>query len=156
MRYLLKEKGYVETYHENKAHSNILERVYEIDGIDYVCLNGQFTSGGVMNWFYKVSDFKLENNILYIPEFMPNPSLKIKNLEIDNKLFFYSVDTKKEINYQSKTRKANIIFSKNGNGYTTTKITLPVPWIENLDLTPENKEVLLELKNNEIIIKKIK
>lgn len=154
MKYLLKEKGYVETQHEDKKHSDILERVYEFNGVDYVCLKGEFTSRGVINWFYKISDFRLENNVLYIPEYLPNPALKLKNLEIDNKLFGYSVDTKKELNYQAKTRKANIIFGKNGNGYTTTKIALPVPWIEKINLTPENREVIIKLENNEIIIKK--
>lgn len=156
MKYVLKEKGYVQTHNEDKKYSNLLVRVYEIDSVDYICLGGNSSSAGVVNWFYKISDFKLENNILYIPEEMPNPVLKIKNLEIDNKLFHYSVDVKKEVNYQAKTRKANIIFSKNGNGFTTTKITLPVPWVESLNLTPEDKEVIIELKNNEITIKKNK
>ena len=53
------------------------------------------------------------------------------------------------------TRKANIIFSKNGNGFQTTKITLPVGWVKELGATVEDKEVTITLKNKKIeIIKK--
>lgn len=52
-------------------------------------------------------------------------------------------------------RKANIIFSKNGNGFSTTKITLPVGWVRELGASLEDKEVVLVLDNKKIeIIKK--
>ena len=51
-------------------------------------------------------------------------------------------------------RKANIMFNKNGKGYTTTRITLPVPWIKEMGLNEFNKEVLIEYDNNKITIKK--
>lgn len=52
-------------------------------------------------------------------------------------------------------RKANIIFSKNGNGFVTTKITLPVGWVKELGATAEDKEVIIKFDNKRIeIIKK--
>ena len=51
-------------------------------------------------------------------------------------------------------RDANIIWGKNGNGSATTKITLPVPWVRKLGFTEDKKEETLELKDNEILIRK--
>lgn len=52
-------------------------------------------------------------------------------------------------------RKAKVLFNKNGNGYTTTRITLPVPWIQELDLNPEDRDVKITLKDKKIIIEKL-
>lgn len=51
-------------------------------------------------------------------------------------------------------RKANIMFNKNGNGNLTTRITLPVPWIKDMGLNENNREVLIEYNNEKITIKK--
>lgn len=51
-------------------------------------------------------------------------------------------------------RKAKIIFSKNGQGATTTKITLPVSWIKELGFDKADREVTIELDENKIIIRK--
>lgn len=51
-------------------------------------------------------------------------------------------------------RKANVIFGKNGNGFVSTKISLPVPWIKKLGFTEDNKNAIISLKNNKIIIEK--
>ena len=51
-------------------------------------------------------------------------------------------------------RKANIMFNKNGKGYTTTRITLPVPWIKDMGLNETNKEVIIEYEDEKITIKK--
>ena len=51
-------------------------------------------------------------------------------------------------------RKANIMFNKNGNGNLTTRISLPVPWIKEMELDENNREVVIEFENNEIKIKK--
>lgn len=61
---------------------------------------------------------------------------------------------KEEIKKQDKIRKANIIFAKNGNGFVTTKITLPVPWIKKLGFDIENRNAIIELNDNKIVIKK--
>lgn len=53
-----------------------------------------------------------------------------------------------------KIRKTNIIFSKNGQGYTTTKIVLPVPFVKALGLTENDRSAIIELKKDKIIIKK--
>ena len=37
-------------------------------------------------------------------------------------------------------RNVNVSFGKNGNGFTTTRITLPVPWIRKMEFTENNKE----------------
>lgn len=51
-------------------------------------------------------------------------------------------------------RKANVIFAKNGNGYVTNRITLPVPWVKQLGITEEEREVKIILEDDKIIIEK--
>ena len=51
-------------------------------------------------------------------------------------------------------RKANVIFAKNGNGYVTNRITLPVPWVKELGITEEEREVKIILEDDKIIIEK--
>ena len=51
-------------------------------------------------------------------------------------------------------RVANIIFSKNGNGFQTTKITLPVGWVKELGADQNNKEVIIILNDKKIEIMK--
>lgn len=51
-------------------------------------------------------------------------------------------------------RKANMIFNKNGNGFDTTKITIPVGWAKKLGFTRENKSGILILKDDEIVLRK--
>ncbi len=53
-------------------------------------------------------------------------------------------------------RNVKIIWGKNGNGFASTRITLPVPWAKKLGFTEEDKEALIELKDNEVIIRKNK
>lgn len=61
----------------------------------------------------------------------------------------------KKINKQNdKIRKANMMFNKNGNGADTTRITIPVVWAKQLGFTPENREGILTLDENKIILKK--
>lgn len=52
-------------------------------------------------------------------------------------------------------RKAKILFSKNGNGFTTTKISLPLSWIRALDFNENDKQALIELDFDKIIIRKV-
>lgn len=59
------------------------------------------------------------------------------------------------INKRNKNiRKANIMFNKNGNGFTTTRITIPVGWTKELGFSEEDKEAKISLDNNKIIIEK--
>lgn len=51
-------------------------------------------------------------------------------------------------------RKTNIQFAKTGRGSTTTRITLPVPWVKQLGLTQDDREVTIILEQDRIIIKK--
>ena len=52
------------------------------------------------------------------------------------------------------SRTTNIIFNKNGNGYVTNKITIPVPWIKELGFTDTDREAFIEIEDNKIIITK--
>lgn len=54
----------------------------------------------------------------------------------------------------SESRNANIIFNKNGNGFLSTKIALPVPWIKELGFTENDKKALIKIENGKIIIEK--
>ena len=54
-------------------------------------------------------------------------------------------------------RDTKIIWNKNGNGYDSTKISLPVPWVREMGFSKEDgdvKNVKMEFKNNQIIISK--
>lgn len=51
-------------------------------------------------------------------------------------------------------RKANMIFNKNGRGFPTIKITLPVGWIREMGFTENDREAVIEFKDKEIKIKK--
>ena len=51
-------------------------------------------------------------------------------------------------------RKAKMIFSKNGNGFDTIKINIPVGWAKELGFSKEDREGIIILENNKIIIKK--
>lgn len=51
-------------------------------------------------------------------------------------------------------RNANVIFNKNGNGFVSTKITLPVPWVKELGFSEIDKNAIIEIENEKIIIRK--
>lgn len=53
-------------------------------------------------------------------------------------------------------RTAKINFNRNGQGFLSPKLTLPVPFVESLGLTEDNREVVIEYdkKANKIIISK--
>ena len=53
-----------------------------------------------------------------------------------------------------KRRNANMIFNKNGNGFDTTKITIPVVWAKELGFTKDDKTAILKFDGNKIIIEK--
>ena len=52
-------------------------------------------------------------------------------------------------------RIAKVLFSKNGNGFRSTKITLPVPWVDEIGATAEDREVKISIDGKKIIIEKI-
>lgn len=52
------------------------------------------------------------------------------------------------------TRSLKIIFGKGGSGSTTTRLTLPIAYIKQLGITPEERDVIVELDEDKIIIKK--
>jgi hypothetical protein len=51
-------------------------------------------------------------------------------------------------------RETKIIYGKNGQGFVTNRITLPVPWVKKLGFTENDREAEIELKENSIIIRK--
>ncbi|MCI9063293.1 MAG: hypothetical protein HFJ17_01635 [Clostridia bacterium] len=53
-------------------------------------------------------------------------------------------------------RKVNVSFGKNGNGFVTNKITLPVPWVKELGFNDNDRKAIIEFDKNKIIIKKEK
>lgn len=38
-------------------------------------------------------------------------------------------------------RKLKIIFNKSGNGYVSGKLSIPISWLNDMQLTPEDREV---------------
>ena len=51
-------------------------------------------------------------------------------------------------------RTTKILFAKNGNGYTTTRITLPVPWVKEMGFDDVNRTATLKFDGEKIIINK--
>lgn len=51
-------------------------------------------------------------------------------------------------------RNANVMFAKNGQGSRTTRITLPVNWVDVIGVTEENRKVNIYQIGNQIIITK--
>ena len=53
-------------------------------------------------------------------------------------------------------RNARVIFHKAGNG-KSAKITIPIPWLRELEINESEREVEIELsKDKKIIIEKLK
>lgn len=51
----------------------------------------------------------------------------------------------------------NILFSKSGSGSTNTRITLPITWIKEMGLNPEDRQVKVTFtEDKKIIIEKEK
>ena len=41
-------------------------------------------------------------------------------------------------------RKLKIIFNKSGDGYISGKLSIPMAWLKDMNLTPEDREVEVE------------
>lgn len=94
------EKGYIKINENRIGHSDTIERVYNINNVDCVCLSGRTTANGIENWFYNIDEFKIKNNELIVLEFLPNPIYKLKNKYFENTKWGYSVDIEKEEQYK--------------------------------------------------------
>lgn len=51
-------------------------------------------------------------------------------------------------------RVLKVLFTKSGSGSINARISLPITWIRELGLNEENREVILELKDEKIILTK--
>ena len=51
-------------------------------------------------------------------------------------------------------RKLNITFSKSGSGSITPKLSLPSTWIKEMNISQEDREVIVKFENGKIIIEK--
>ncbi|NMS89454.1 AbrB/MazE/SpoVT family DNA-binding domain-containing protein [Clostridioides difficile] len=51
-------------------------------------------------------------------------------------------------------RELNISFHKSGNGYTTTRLSLPINWVKELGISQEERKVIVTLKDGKITIEK--
>lgn len=51
-------------------------------------------------------------------------------------------------------RNSNLILGKDGHGSLTTKISLPTKWIKELGFNLEDKQAIIEISNNKIVIRK--
>lgn len=97
-KYNIKEKGYINVIFQETLNNDGNYRVYSINGIDCINLKGEFTANGVQNWFYEIANFNIENNNLLVPRFLPSPTFKLYNDEINTKNWGYSI-TEKENKY---------------------------------------------------------
>ncbi|HBE9110450.1 TPA: AbrB/MazE/SpoVT family DNA-binding domain-containing protein [Clostridioides difficile] len=51
-------------------------------------------------------------------------------------------------------RELNISFHKSGNGYTTTRLSLPINWVKKLGISQDERKVIVTLEDGKIIIEK--
>lgn len=142
---------------DNTSNSEIIDYengnsidIYEIENEYYNYLDLQ----------REISDYIEEN---YLDDTTDKDKIKNHFSEIDDDLFEYRQAFLKDfVDYMvikinkknEKQRKTNIIFGKNGNGYTTTKITLPVGWIKDLGFTENDKSATIKIQGDTIEIKK--
>lgn len=72
------------------------------------------------------------------------------------------VDTYKEVfgKRDGEKRKAKVIFALSGGkaskGSQTTRITLPITWVREMGITPQEREVEIQFKDGKIVIEKAK
>lgn len=149
----IKEK----TNGDNTSNSEIID--YENgNSIDIEQVENEYYN--YLNLQQEISDYIEENDLDDVADID-----KIKNhfSEINDDLFdFRQAVLKDFVNYMvikiniknEKQRKTNIIFGKNGNGYTTTKITLPVGWVKDLGFTENDKSAIIKIQGDIIEIKK--
>ena len=52
-------------------------------------------------------------------------------------------------------KKLNVSIRKNGNGYQSSSIFLPKKWLDQMNVTKEEREVKVSFDGNKIIIEKI-
>lgn len=67
----------------------------------------------------------------------------------------YDLINEKIVDEWDYRRDTNLIFGKNGNGYVTTKITIPVTWAKELGFTEDDRKAKIQFKNNSIVIEKL-
>lgn len=55
-------------------------------------------------------------------------------------------------------RNLKIIFNKSGDGYLSGKLSVPMTWLKDMDLTPEDREVevIYDKETKSFITKKLK
>ncbi|MDK2584237.1 AbrB/MazE/SpoVT family DNA-binding domain-containing protein [Romboutsia sedimentorum] len=53
-------------------------------------------------------------------------------------------------------RNLKISFTKSGSGSESTRVSLPIKWIRELGITPDDREVEVTLEDDKIIISKKK
>lgn len=58
----------------------------------------------------------------------------------------------KNISYEP--RILNVSFAKSKSGSTTTRLTLPITWLRELGITEEDREVIVKMEGDKIIIEK--
>lgn len=149
----IKEK----TCGDNSSNSEIIDYDNE-NSIDIYQLEDEYYK--YLDLCEKISDYIEENDL--------DDSKDIEEIEkhfkeIDGDLFefhqavlvdFVEYMTIKLNKQNENQRKANMIFNKSGSGSITTKITIPIKWTRELGFTSENREAIIKLENNRIIIEK--
>lgn len=55
----------------------------------------------------------------------------------------------------TEVRKANISIRKNGNGYQTSSIFLPKKWLDQMNISQENRQVKISFDGKKISIETI-
>lgn len=59
-------------------------------------------------------------------------------------------------NISYEPRNLNITYNKSGSGSVTSRISLPITWLREMGVDENNREVIIEFKNNSIVISKNK
>lgn len=107
----------------------------------------------------------LENNDILLIQQMIQNSIR-EELEMIQKSAIDNNDMKKRIHSYCKAvenssqyqRKAKVLFTNAGGsaskGSQTTRITLPITWVREMGITPEDREVDIFFEDGKIIIQK--
>lgn len=55
-----------------------------------------------------------------------------------------------------KSRILNVIFNKSGSGSTSTRVTIPITWLKEMNITKDDRQVKVTFDGEKIIIQKEK
>lgn len=100
---------------------------------------------------YEIADFKVFEQYFSIVKDKEEKARIDNELSKETEEFF---DSLSKVYDEEESREINISYGKNGNGFTSTRISIPVGWTKILGFSQDNRKAIVTLEQERIIIKK--